>query len=440
MFQVRSWSDCRSPEIRPIWKAAGLNVAKAKVKAMRVLYLDSDGPLGGASRSLFEVVRPLSAGDVDPYFVAVQGTALDFYSQIAKDMVVTRGLTKFDNTRYSYYRGVRWLILIREIFYFPFTVAALLRARMRWKAVDVIHINEVLCIIPGLIAGWLFGVALVVHVRSPARMDEKSARCRWLFQLLQRNAAAVIAINETTRATLPASLNVDVIQNSFTPKKLEQPDQAMQSKLDALRPTSLKIGFVGNLHHSKGLFDLLEAAKLVRAAGRDVEYVIVGGVTVVDRGLKARLLAAAGLAQNVQEELGTRVREEGVADIFHLLGPTIDIQRVYERIDVIAFPSHFDAPGRPVFEAAFSSVPSIVAVENPFPDTLVDGETGLAIPGRNPQKLAEAIMHFADHPEDVRRMGENARELAERNFNPQANAKKLLAIYTRVIQNNAVRP
>ena len=80
---------------------------------MRVLYLDSDGPLGGASRSLFEVVRPLSAGDVDPYFVAVQGTALDFYSQIARDTVVTRGLTKFDNTRYSYYRGVRWLILIR---------------------------------------------------------------------------------------------------------------------------------------------------------------------------------------------------------------------------------------------------------------------------------------------------------------------------------------
>lgn len=403
---------------------------------MRVLYIDSDGPLGGASRSLFEVVRPLAAGSVDPYFVAVQGTALGFYSQIARDMVVTRGLTKFDNTRYSYYRGIRWLILLREISYFPFTIVALLRARMRWKSIDVIHINEVLCIIPGLIARWLFGVALVVHVRSPARMDERSARCRWLIRILKKNAAAIIAINETTRATLPASLDVDVIQNSFTPAKQSQPDQAMQSKLDALSPTSLKVGFVGNLHHSKGLFDLLEAAKLVRAARRDVEYVIVGGVTVVDRGPKARILAAAGLAQNVQEELGARVLEEGLTDIFHLLGPTVDIQRVYERIDVIAFPSHFDAPGRPVFEAAFSSVPSIVAVENPLPDTIVDGETGIAIPGRNPQKLANAIMHFADHPEELRRMGANARELAMRNFDPDTNAKKLLAIYERVVQNN----
>jgi glycosyltransferase involved in cell wall biosynthesis len=92
-----------------------------------------------------------------------------------------------------------------------------------------------------------------------------------------------------------------------------------------------------------------------------------------------------------------------------------------------------------VFEAAFFSVPSIVAVTNPLPDTLVDHETGLAIPGRNPQKLAEAIMHFADHPDELRRMGANARDLAERNFNPENNARKLLAIYRRVVQDNRAR-
>ncbi|MGX4803506.1 glycosyltransferase family 4 protein [Bradyrhizobium guangdongense] len=404
---------------------------------MKVLYVDGDGPLGGASRSLFEIVRPLATDAIEPYFVAVEGTALNFYSQIAKEMVVTRGLTKFDNTRYSYYRGVRWLILIREIFYLPFTFIALIKARRRWKKIDVIHINEVLCIIPGLLARSLFRAPLIVHVRSPARLDEKSLRCRWLFGTLRKYAAAIIAINETTRATLPDWLNVDVIQNSFTPMMLAQPDLAMQSKLAALRPTSLKVGFVGNLHRSKGLFDLLEAAKLVRAAGRDVEFVVVGGTTVKDSGFKARLLAAAGLAQNVQEELAIRVRDEGLSDIFHLLGHTIDIQRVYQRIDVIAFPSHFDAPGRPVFEAAFSSVPSIVAIENPFPDTLIDGETGLAVPGRNPQKLADAILHFADAPDEVRRMGANAKRLAETNFIPSRNAKKLLAIYTRVVQNRS---
>lgn len=402
---------------------------------MKVLYVDSDGPLGGASRSLFEAVRPLSAGMIDPYFVAVEGTALEFYRQIARDNVTTRGMTKFDNTRYSHYKGIRWLVVLREIFYFPFTVAVLLRARRRWNQIDVIHINEFLGIIPGMIAQRLFRAPLVVHVRSLTWQDEHSLRCRWLKKRLRANASAVVAIDQNVRATLPADIDVDVIQNSFTPKVLSSPDSAMLSRLDGLRPGSLKVGFVGNLHRSKGIFDLLEAAKLVKAAGREVEFLIVGGTTVSDKGLKAWALNRAGLAQNVQKELADRVAAEGLSDIFHLLGPTVDIQRVYERMDVVAFPSHFDAPGRPVFEAAFSSVPSIVSVENPYPDTLVDGETGLAIPARNPQKLAEAIMHFVDHRDDVHRMGQNARQLAETNFNPENNARKLLAVYTRVIKN-----
>lgn len=403
--------------------------------AINVLYIDGDGPLGGASRSLFEVVRQLSKGVVHPHFVAVEGTALEFYRQVAKDSVTARGLTKFDNTHYSHYRGIRWLILLREIFYFPFTMMVLLQARRKWKQVDLIHINEVLCIIPGIIAKRLFRAPLVVHVRSPTWKHKSSLRCRWLTGRLKADAAAVVAINQNTRATLPADIDVDVIQNSFTPKALPNPDRVMLEKLDALPQGSLKVGFVGNLHRSKGIFDLLEAAKLVKAAGRDVEFLIVGGITVSDKGLKAWALNRAGLAQNVQKEISERIEAEGLYDIFHLLGPTVDIQRVYERMDVVAFPSHFDAPGRPVFEAAFSAVPSIVAVENPYPDTLVNGETGLAIPMRSPQKLAEAIMHFADNRDEVRRMGENARKLAEMNFNPENNARKLLEVYTRVLEN-----
>lgn len=406
---------------------------------MKVLYIDGDGPLGGASRSLFEVVRPLSSGHVEPHFVAVRGTALNFYKQIAKDIVTARGLSRFDNTRYSYYRGVRWLVLLRELLHLPATVMALLMARWRWGNVDLIHINEFVFIVPGLIAKWIFGAPLVVHVRSLVRVDERSIRCRWFNTRLRRNAAAVIAIDQNVRATLAPDLNVDVINNSFTPRHLPNADGRLLARLDGLRPASLKVGFVGNLHVSKGILDLLEAAKLVREAGYDVEFVIIGGVTVRDNGLAGWALAQTGLAQNVETDLVARIEQAQLSDMFHLMGSTVDIQRVYDRIDVIAFPSHFDSPGRPVFEAAFSSVPSIVAVESPFPDTLVHGETGLAIPGRNPQELAKAIMHAADHPEEVRRMGANAKKLAERNFNPEVNARKLLAVYKRVIQGNRSR-
>ncbi len=147
-------------------------------------------------------------------------------------------------------------------------------------------------------------------------------------------------------------------------------------------------------------------------------------------------VARAGLAQMSVPSWRLAVAREGLSDSFHLLGATLDIKCVYDRLDVLLFPSHFDAPGRPIFEAAFSSVPSIVSLNKPRADTLVHGETGLAIPARNPSKLAEAILYFADNPAEVQRMGVNARQLANANFDPAANAGKLLAVYSSVIRES----
>lgn len=401
---------------------------------MKVLYIDGVGPFGGASRSLYEVVRAMPPGSVEAYFVVARGTVLRVYGEVATDVIATTGLTRFDNTRYSHYRGVRWLVLLRELYHLPFTLRALREAKRRWGRVDVIHANEITEILPLLIARRIFRAPAVVHVRSLVRVEEGSRRYRWLTRRLRRDVDAVVAIDQNVRETLPADVPVEVIHNSFTPTYAPTPDAEMLAKLAALRPSSLKVGFIGNLHLSKGLFDMLEAARLVREAGRDVEFVVVGGATRPVRGVKAWLLDRLGLQQDVQGDLAARIASYGLADNFHLLGATSDIQRVYDAIDVLCFPSHFDAPGRPVFEAAFSSVPSIVAVRNPQPDTLIDGETGLAVPGQDPQRLAEAILRFADHRGEVERMGRNARRLAEANFHPRTNAEKLLAVYDRVVR------
>lgn len=401
---------------------------------IRVVYVDGDGPFGGASRSLSEVAGRLAGDRVEARFLASEGTALEVYRRFASDIVAVSSMSKFDNTRYSHYRGVRWLILLRELFLLPRTWRGARAAARRWQDADLIHLNEVTYLPAALLLRRWLRRPMLVHVRSLQRVAPSSWRTRWVDAMLRRHAGAVVAINLNTRQTLPADMTVDVIQNSFTARRPAQPDDAMAARLDALRPTSLKVGFVGNLHHSKGLFEMLDAACLLRDRGYDVDFVLVGGVTIPDRGLKAWLLARAGLAQNVQAELAERIAQARLEDRFHLLGATLDIKCVYDRIDVLCFASHYDAPGRPVFEAAFSGVPSIVAVDRPQPDTLVDGETGIAIPARDPQALAQAVARLADDRALARRMGENARRLAEAEFDPGKNADKLHAVYQRLVQ------
>lgn len=403
---------------------------------IKVLYIDGVGPFGGASRSLFEALRALPMGEVAPLFLMQRGTAQNFYGKVATDLIGVRGLTRFDNTRYSFYRGVRWLVLLRELFHLPFTLRGLARARAKWPQVDLIHANEITEILPAILAKMIYRVPLVIHVRSVQRKTGRSWRTRIINRLLARYADRIIAIDEHVRSSLPADLPVTVIHNSFSPAPTASAagESPVLKRINALPSASLKVGFVGNLHHSKGVFDLVEAARIVKQSGTPVDFILVGGATRKDDNIRSAILARFGLVQDVQTQLGAILRDHGLEGSFHLLGPTLDIQAVYPLFDVVCFPSHFDAPGRPVFEAAFFGVPAIAAVSNPQPDTLIDGETGIAIPPHRPDRLAEAVLRLARNREELQRLGANAKALADSNFNPARNSQSLLDLYRRALR------
>jgi glycosyltransferase involved in cell wall biosynthesis len=398
---------------------------------LKILYIDGVGPFGGASRSLFEAMRAMPEGSVERYFLLQKGTIIDFYGPLASGVVVVRGLTRFDNTRASYYRGHRWIVVLRELFHFPFTVFGLFAARRRFPKIDVIHANEITEIIPGLLAKWLFKAPLVLHARSLQRVHDESRRTRWYHRMLRDRVDAVVAIDENVRQTLPADVSVDVIHNAFTPQYAADPDESYLSPLRRLRPSALVVGFVGNLHRHKGLIELCNAASIVKEQGGDVQYLVVGGGTMSSKGPLHWALHLLGLAENLGDRLPAVVEGLGLAEDFLLLGHTADIQRVYEHMDVLAFPSHFNAAGRPVFEAAFSGVPSIVAVADPKPDTVRHGVAAIAIPAPTPEIIADAIMTFERDRTRTKRMGMAARALAMENFVPAVNADKLLAVYRR---------
>jgi glycosyltransferase involved in cell wall biosynthesis len=80
-----------------------------------------------------------------------------------------------------------------------------------------------------------------------------------------------------------------------------------------------------------------------------------------------------------------------------------------------------------------------VAVDHPSPDTFVPGETGVQVPARDPAALATAIEQLSLRRDDVRRMGQAARRLAEANFDSRKNAHRVLEIYQRLTPKRDTR-
>jgi len=395
---------------------------------VKVLYIHSVPQFGGASRSLYELVRALRVMDVTPCFVASKGSAQVFFEKVAADGVYPSRISAFNNTRTGFYSGARWLVVLREIFSLPRTILSFRRAKRKFGSVDVIHVNEVIDLPSAIAARYFFDAPIIFHLRTSFRNRPDSWRSRVILAALRKYASAIIAIDKNTRSTLPEYLPINVVHNSL---HLDE-NAFARNNVERNRRGTLVVGYVGNLLHSKGIMTLLRAIALLKKQGKDVRLDIVGGGILQRKGVKAHLINLLGVSDDASEEVVRIIEKEGIQDCVTRHGHIDDITSVYRSFDILAFPSILDAPGRPIFEAGLFGIPSIACISRPQDDTFVDGESGLTVPPGDPEKLAAAIDHFYGDREEVERMGRNARDLARKNTNPIVNARHVLKIYGQI--------
>jgi glycosyltransferase involved in cell wall biosynthesis len=66
-------------------------------------------------------------------------------------------------------------------------------------------------------------------------------------------------------------------------------------------------------------------------------------------------------------------------------------------------------------------------------ELVLDGETGVLVPPRDPDALARAIGGLLADPERGRRLGEAGRRRVEREFSAERMARRVLEIYDEVL-------
>jgi glycosyltransferase involved in cell wall biosynthesis len=398
---------------------------------MRVAFIYTAPHFSGAAVSLAEFLGAIGER-VEATIILPRGSAAQFFANLRRPKVYTvPWLSQFDHTRFGRYRRLRWLVAVRELLMLPASWLSIRRFAHQNLSIDLIHLNEITGIIPAVFLKQRMRVPLVMHVRAHLGNQSKGFRSRWLWSLVDRHVDAIVCIDETVRSTLPPAYRdvAHVIHNGLAiSAKADNNIQGGFRRQPEWEGKTL-IAIVGSLLPVKGIYEFTEAAIRIAKSRSDVVFVFVGGSIRSLTGIRKLLLEYLGLAEDAEQKIKARIAAQGLSESIILVGHQSDLVSVYLAIDLLCFPSHYNAPGRPIFEAAYFGKPSIVAIDNPLPDTLVHDETGFAIPAHDVEALAQAIVTLLNDVPKRLLMGQAARQLATRNFDVRANADHLFAIY-----------
>jgi glycosyltransferase involved in cell wall biosynthesis len=192
-----------------------------------------------------------------------------------------------------------------------------------------------------------------------------------------------------------------------------------------LEPAEVAIGIVGRLVGWKGQDDFVRAAARVARREPDARFFIVGGELVDDA-------TAWGLGPEA-DRLTSLASSLGVRERLTLTGPRADVASVMAGLDVVVVASWAEPFGLVLLEAMTQGTPVIATAAGGVPEIVIDGESGLLVPPRSPDHLAEAIERLLENVELRRRLGDGGRARALRAFPAETEAVGLAGLWSHVL-------
>ena len=176
---------------------------------------------------------------------------------------------------------------------------------------------------------------------------------------------------------------------------------------------TILVGTVAILRVKKGHADLLRAAQNVLAEFPETHFVIAG-----DGPQTENLLRLIG-------ELGLQAR-------VHMLGLRRDVMNVLQSLDLFVLPTHQEALGTAFIEAGAVGLPVVATEVDGVPEVVVNDETGVLVPPKNPPALAQAIIGLLGDPVRRRAFGDNARRRMGSEFSREVMAQRMETLYAEL--------
>ncbi len=270
--------------------------------------------------------------------------------------------------------------------------------------------------------GWVVGLAARV-ARTPVLIRSRHIDVDYPHRWLSRHAFTTLADEVLTtsdkitnhlrtRFTLPAErvttvstgIDLERFHPGATPAVLPGPAG------EAQWPT---VGMVSVLRSWKGHATFCAAARRLRAEGRKIRFIVVGGGAPV-----AHFQALA--------------QAEGAEDCVSFIGHREDVPEVLRSLSVLVIPStrHEGIP-QIGLQALACETPVVGSDCGGIPEVIRPGKTGRVFPAGDDAALATCLAEALDHPEETRQLAGAGRRFAESAHGLDAMLDRLEMIYRR---------
>ena len=250
------------------------------------------------------------------------------------------------------------------------------------------------------------------HSRSRHRTLSDKITSRWVNRYVTSCEAVsqILKLREGIKDTqiivIPDGINI--IQS---PVKLP-PDWP-------IAPNKVGLVCVGRLSPEKGQFWLLKALANPLLHKADIHVVFMG-----DGKMSTELL-----------DLSTQL---GLNEMVSFVGMRRDILEWLPNFDIFVLPSDWEGISLALLEAMATGIPVVATAVGGTPEVVVDGETGLLVPPRDPEALAESITRLLNDPEMRQRMGQAGRQRVQDHFTIEETVLKTEHLYNTLLEEKVL--
>ena len=174
----------------------------------------------------------------------------------------------------------------------------------------------------------------------------------------------------------------------------------------------IKFLFIGRLLKEKGIYEFVQAAKLVKKIYPDTQFTVLGAIDHHNLGALQ------------QTELDTLIS----SNIIQYPGHVNNIKDWIADNHVFVWPSYREGVPRSTQEAMAIGRAVITTDVPGCRETVIDGVNGFLVPKWDPEALVEKMIYFIEHPEQIRVMGAESYKIAVEKFDAEKVNQRLVDI------------